>query len=332
MNHQPTSSLSPRLIAVLGCTGTVGAEVLQLLAHKTISVRGILRHSNRSVPVSVQNQPTCVAYVAADHTSVEQLARAFMGAHSLFLSMGTGPEQVQIESNAIKAASLAGVRRVVKMSAPVIAAPASVEVAKWHRTIEEKLSESGLESCFLRPYSFMQNWLRNSETIRQFGTIIGSAGSAPRNYIDVRDVAEIAVRLLLSEEPLTSSAISISGPEVITNQEMAERLSSVTGRAIHYENLSRDDHYQLLVKRAQLPEWLAQHIVELEELAVKIQERLASTVQDFLGRFPRTMDEFLQEQRMMFMPLLAEASLDVLYRQGSTLTVDKNDTGPSKAI
>jgi hypothetical protein len=79
----------------------------------------------------------------------------------------------------------------------------------------------------------------------------------------------------------------------------------VTKRQIRYQNLSRDDHYQLLLRQAHLPEWLARHIVELEELAIHIPERPSSLLPELLGRFPRTMDEFFQEQRMAFMPPLA---------------------------
>jgi uncharacterized protein YbjT (DUF2867 family) len=320
MLNQHTLLYASRLVAVLGCTGTSGSEVMKLLAHENVAVRGILRRPNRSVPVPPRDQPR-VTYVMADHTSVEQLTRAFVGAQAFFLSIGTGPEQVQIESNAIKAAQLAGVRRVVKLSAPVIAAPASVEAANWHRAVEQIVSESGLESCFLRPYAFMQNWLRNIEAIRNLGIIIGSAGSFPRNYVDVRDVAEIAVRQLLREQPLGTSAITVAGPEVITNQEMAKRISQVTGADISYKNLSREEHYQLLISQAQLPEWLARHITELEELAVKVPEHPSATVQTLLGKCPRTMDEFLQEHRVDFMPSEVDAPSNVPRPQRGFLTL-----------
>lgn len=290
----------PRLIAVLGCTGTVGSEVMRVLAHEDCAVRGILTKSNRPYPVPPQERPARISYTSADHTSLQHLRRALMGADALFLSIGTNPEQVAIESRAIEAAQRAGVRRIVKMSAPLVAEPASVEVAKWHRSIEEKLEESGLEFCNLRPYSFMQNWLRNTFTIQHLGKIIGSAGSSPRNYVDCRDVAEIAVRFLLSECPLTMREITITGSEAINYQDMAARLSVATGSTIRYENLTRAEHYQLLLKRAKLPEWLARHLVELEELAVLIPEQPDDGFQTWLRHPARTMDEFTQEHHAAF--------------------------------
>jgi uncharacterized protein YbjT (DUF2867 family) len=291
------------LIAVLGCTGTVGSEVMRQLADERCAVRGVLRRLPGSYPVPQQEHPARVSYVLADYASEEQLQRAFSGADALFLLVGTNPDQVHIESLAINAAMRADVRRIIKISAPLVAAPAHVEVANWHRAIEEKLATSGLEYCNLRPYAFMQNWLRNTQPIQYTRTIFGSAGDAPRNYVDCRDVAAVATSLLLSAQPPSAPALTLTGPESISNGEMAARLSRVTGLPIRYTNLSREEHYQMLRSRARLPHWLATHIVELEELALRVPEVTTSTLAAYTGRYPRTMDEFLHEQRSAFMPI-----------------------------
>ena len=310
-----TTTTRPRLIAVLGCTGTVGAEVVRQLAWRECAVRGVLRRPPHTYPVAHQERPARVSYVLADHASEAGLRRAFSGADALFLLIGTNPDQVQIETRAIEAAERAGVRRIVKLSAPLVEPPASVEVAKWHRAIEERLAASALETCSLRPCAFMQNWLRNADAIRQFGTIVGSAGDAPRNYVDCRDVAAVAVRLLLSDEPPPSLAIAITGPEVLSNQEVAARISLVAGSAIRYSNLSRSEHYELLVGRARLPAWLALHIVELEALAASAPERATNTAAGLIGQPSRTMDEFLLEHRAAFARRLALAPVRRLFAQ-----------------
>ena len=191
-------------------------------------------------------------------------------------------------------------RRIVKLSAPVVTAPASVEAARWHREIEAVLAASGLEHASLRPHAFMQNWLRQADVIQHTNTILGSAGTAPRNYVDARDVAAIAARLLSSEVPLSGATFAVSGPEAISNADMAVRLSYVTGTEVRYENLTRAGHERALVEQARLPAWLARHLVELEELAVLMPEPFTSTVPELLGTTPRTMDEFIHEHRLAF--------------------------------
>ncbi|MCU0491306.1 MAG: NAD(P)H-binding protein [Chloroflexaceae bacterium] len=290
------------VVAVLGCTGTVGTEVMRQLAEKPCTVRGVLRQQPRSYPIAPESQVAQVEYAIADHESEDQLCAALVGAEALFLLIGTNPGQVAIESRAIDAAQRAGVQRIVKLSAPMVAPPAWVEVAHWHRAIEARLAASGLEHCNLRPYAFMQNWLRNATPIQQFGTIVGSAGAAPRNYVDCRDVAAVATGLLLSNQPLPATAITLTGPDSLSNQDMAERIGRVTGSSIRAINVTRDEHYQMLVTQARLPAWLAQHIVELEELALRIPEPPTNSVAALLGRPARTMEAFLNEHRMAFMP------------------------------
>lgn len=221
-------------------------------------------------------------------------------ADALFLLVGTSPELVPTELRAVAAAQRAGVRRVIKLSAPEVAAPASVEVANWHRAVEAELAASGLEHCFLRPYAFMQNWLRNTAPITRLGAIVGSAGEAPRNYVDCRDVAAVACELLLSGAPPPAQALTLTGPEAISNRDMAERIGLVAGAPVRYDNLSRQGHYELLRTRARLPEWLARHLVELEELALRVPEPATSSLGALLARHPRTMDEFLHEHRRAF--------------------------------
>ncbi|MEM9776067.1 MAG: NmrA family NAD(P)-binding protein [Chloroflexota bacterium] len=303
------------LIGVVGCTGTLGSEVMKLLSKQNCHVRGILRHSNREVPVPVRNQPYRVGYVAINHDLPNDLARALEGIDSLFLLIGTNPNQVKIETQFIDIAKQVGVKRIIKMSAPLVGENASVAVSDWHREIEAYLNESGLDVCSIRSYAFMQNWLREAHIIKRTKSIFGSADTSPRNYVDCRDVAEVAVKLLLQPQRLDVDAIMVAGPEVITNDEFAERLTFVTGQYVKYQNLQPKSHYDLLVQKAGLPDWLAQHIVELQQLAVHIPEKPSDSIQKILGRYPRTMDEFLYEVKSQFL-----ATSSPLNRVGEMIT------------
>lgn len=298
--YSQSTTMLPR-IAVIGCTGTVGSEVMRQLAQQSCYVTGFLRNPERLYPVPLQERPARVSYITVNHQSLEQLTRACQDTDALFLLMGNHPQQIQSERRVIEAAQHAGVRRIVKLSAPLIPnSPINMEVASWHREIEQLLQQTVIEHCSLRPFAFMQNWLSHAVTIKRFGLIYGSAGNAPRNYTDARDIAAIATRLLLNKEPLPSTTLSITGPEAICNQEMAERISQVIGSTVRYKNLSKAEHFAMLVQRANMPEWLARHVVELEELAVQIPERQTNVVMRLLGQPARKMDAFLQENRNSF--------------------------------
>lgn len=121
------------VIVVFGCTGTVGREVMQQLKYQDCIVRGVLRNPERSYPVPINSSPSNITYVSASLNSIKQLKEACSGADALFLLTATSPEQIEHEINIINAARQSGVKRIVKLSAPVIQPSAVVKVSQWHK-------------------------------------------------------------------------------------------------------------------------------------------------------------------------------------------------------
>jgi uncharacterized protein YbjT (DUF2867 family) len=295
-----SSHAQPAPIAVLGCTGTVGSALVHELAAQNRAVVGLLRSPNRTPPAPPRIHPSSIAYAVTDATDVEQLTEVLRGTEALFLCTATAPDQVEVETRAITAARRAHVRRIVKLSAPVVSAPAHVEVASWHRHIEGVLQQSGLDHACLRPRAFMQNWVRQAAVIAQTRTLLGSAGRATRNYVDARDVAAIAARLLCADHPLEGACLQIDGPQAFNNADIAAKLTELTVAPVHSLNLTPEAHEQALMKHAGLPAWLARHLVELEVLAVQVAEPRSGNVEALLGAPARTMDAFLHEHASAF--------------------------------
>ncbi|RBW58246.1 NmrA family transcriptional regulator [Tenacibaculum sp. E3R01] len=287
-------------IVVFGVTGTVGSEILRLLNLENCFVRGVLRSPKRKVPISLSSENNTISYISVDLTSKEEIKRACFNVDAIFLLTGTSPNQVVFETNIVEVAQLLNIKRIVKLSAPIVPENIYVEVSDWHRKIEQTIASTGIDHCFLQPHSFMQNWERNTFTIKYFGKIYGVMEDAKRNYVDARDVAEVAVKYLLQTETLNGESVIISGPEAISHETMAQRISHVTGKKIIYENITRDEFLNKLTKQAKLPGWLARHIVEIDVLAVKNEEPNTDTINTLLKRKPRIMDTYLQESRDLF--------------------------------
>ncbi len=91
---QSSTTMLPR-IAVIGCTGTVGSEVMRQLAQQSCYATGFLRNPERLYPVPLQERPARVSYITVNHQSLEQLTRACQDIDALFLLMGNHPQQVQ---------------------------------------------------------------------------------------------------------------------------------------------------------------------------------------------------------------------------------------------
>ncbi|WP_062060150.1 NmrA family NAD(P)-binding protein [Aquimarina longa] len=287
-----------KTIAVFGCTGTVGTYVLKELLHKNCEVRGVLSSPQRKPTVTTSNFFN-LSYISANIENKEEVEKACICVDTVFLLTATHPNQIENEKRIIDAAKQKGVQQIVKLSAPEINPIELVEVAKWHKEIEYYLQQSAIEFCCIKPYAFMQNLERNTVTIKRFKKIIGSMDDAPRNYVDARDVAEVAVHYLLSDT-LNNEFITISGPEAVTYTDIAKKLSYVTNTSIRYYNVSKEEHLTMLIKRAKLPHWLANHIIELDNLAKKIPELEKSNITSLLGKHPRVLDTYLLENKHKF--------------------------------
>ncbi|WUN77847.1 NmrA family NAD(P)-binding protein [Streptomyces erythrochromogenes] len=286
------------MIVVMGATGATGNAVLHSLLALGAPVRALTRTPHRPIPgVTDAHRPTLeVRY--ADAADPDSLRTAFEGASRLFLAMANGPAQVAFETRAIDIAAQTGIGHVVKLSAPAAEPDSPVAVSRGHHAVEERLRTLGMRHTVLRPYAFMQNLLRLAPAVAQ-GVILGAMGEAPCNYVDCRDIGDVAAAVLTGPD-IAGGAHVLTGPEAVSHPELARRLSVLTEHPIRYVDLAPDELRDHLVQRAQMPAWLAEHVTEIQQLAVARPECPTGDVARILGRPPRTLDAFLHEHRDRF--------------------------------
>ncbi|MFC9815698.1 NmrA family NAD(P)-binding protein [Streptomyces virginiae] len=285
----------------MGATGATGNALLHSLLALGAPVRALTRTPHQPIPGiggarGAHGARPEVRY--ADAADPDSLRTAFEGASRLFLTMANGPAQVELETRAVDMAAHAGVEHVVKISAPAAEPDSPVAVSRGHHAVEQRLRALGLSHTVLRPYAFMQNLLRLAPGVAQ-GVILGAMGEAPCNYIDCRDIAAVAAAALTRPD-IAGGTYALTGPEAVTHGELARRISVLTGHRIRYVNLAPDELRDHLVRRARMPAWLADHVAEIQQLAVARPEYPNDTVSRILGRPPRTLDAFLREHRDNF--------------------------------
>ncbi|WP_331748432.1 NmrA family NAD(P)-binding protein [Streptomyces sp. NBC_00648] len=286
------------MIVVMGATGATGNALLHSLLTLGTPVRALTRTPHRPIPgiTGAHQPPVEVQY--ADATDPHSLRTAFKGAGQLFLAMANSPAQVELETRVIDIAAHTGIGHIVKISAPAAEPDSPVAVSRGHHAVEEHLRASGLPHTILRPYAFMQNLLRLAPTVAQ-GVILGTMGDAPCNYIDCRDIGDVAAAALTRPD-IVGGTYSLTGPEAVSHPELASRLTTLTGNLVRYVNLAPDELRDNLIHSAQMPTWLADHVTEIQQLAITRPETPTTTVTDILGRPSRTVDAFLHEHRAHF--------------------------------
>jgi uncharacterized protein YbjT (DUF2867 family) len=283
------------MILITGASGTVGSAVLQEM-RKT----GKLFKAMYRTEQDAKKAPAGTESVIADFADKSSLNKALAGVTTVFLVCSPIPQLAELESTVIDACAVNGVQHVVLNSA-LGAGDYQKSFPSWHRKVEDKLRNSGLSYTILRPNGFFQNIVAyNSPTIRTQGAFYAGMGTAKTSLLDVRDVAAAAAKVLVSPADHSGKTYELMGPEALSNGEIAERISRITGRNVKYVDIPEEAQRKSMLD-AGMPEWQVSALLDLQAyyLAGKCAA-VTDVLPNLLGRAPITVDQFLNENKESF--------------------------------
>ena len=284
------------MILITGASGTVGRTVLDEVRKTGQPAKAMYRDAddaNRSAPG--------VETVAADFADKAGLKRGLAGADVVFLVCSPIPQLVELESNVIDVAKEAGVKHIVLNSA-LGAADYPKSFPSWHRKVEDKLKSSGLGYTILRPNSFLQNIVAFvAPSIRAQGVYYAAMGDAKLSFIDVRDIAAIAAKILASPQAHAGKAYELNGPEALNYSQVVERISRVTGAPARFVDIPEDAQRKAMLDLG-MPEWQVTALLDLQRYytAERKGGELTGVTQQLLGRPAIGLNQFLQENKDSF--------------------------------
>jgi uncharacterized protein YbjT (DUF2867 family) len=173
--------------------------------------------------------------VAFDVTHQASFAPALAGIERMFLMRPPAVANVaQTLFPLIDAAKSSGVKQIVFLS--LLGAEKLAFVP--HRKVEIYLQQSGLAYTFLRASFFMQNLqTAHRQEIRDRHEILVPAGNGKTSFIDVNDIAAVAVRALI-EPGHAGKAYDLTGAEALDYPTVAAMLSLVMGYPVVYRHPS----------------------------------------------------------------------------------------------
>jgi len=146
----------------------------------------------------------------------------------------------------------------------------------------------------------MQNLLRSAAAIAAQGALVASMQAGKIAMVDARDVAAVAVAALTSDGHM-GKTYTITGPEALSFQEVAQKLAAAMGRPVTYQDVPLATVRQELAATG-LPAWLVDVRMEF---ATALRDGYAvavtDTVQAVTGQPARTFDAFVREYVALFM-------------------------------
>ena len=266
-------------ILVTGATGNVGQEVVRACLAQGLRVRAASVNPAR---IS-QMFGGAVDAVALNFRDPSTWAAAVGGIDHVFLMRPPAIADVERTLNPfIDFAREQGVDHVVFLSV----AGAGKNKVVPHRAVEDHLRARNAAHTNLRPGFFAQNLQSAYRTdIVDDDRIYVPAGRKPVNWIDVRDVADVAALVFGAPQNHRGQNYTLTGPGPVLWTEVTAALSSVLGREIRYEPASVAGYIWHLRKQ------------QLAPGAIAVQ-----TVLHFLLRFGQGMTEDLALEKLLQRP------------------------------
>lgn len=277
------------MILVTGASGNVGSSVLQELIRAGAPVRGMYRSSEDTAKAPAGANP-----VIADFADRASLDHALKGVHRVYLVCSPIPQLVELEGNVVDACREYGIQHLVLNSA-FGAGVYDKSFPRWHFQVEQRVHQSGVPATVLRPESFMQN-IANfyAGSIKSDRAFYAAGGNAPIAFVDVRDIAAVAAKVLTSDDH-AGRTYTLTGPEALSYAQIAEKLSKLLGTTIKYVDISPQQLKQSM-RDLGMPPWQVDALADLQAYYTEGPgAKVTRDVQQVLGREPIRFDQFLSD-------------------------------------
>ncbi|MEQ9165825.1 MAG: NAD(P)H-binding protein [Fulvivirga sp.] len=261
-------------ILVIGGTGKTGRKVVEKLKALDYPVRVGSRSASR--PFDWNDQTTW--------------ANALEGIEKMYITYQPDlavPGALDSIEALIKLAKRSGVKQAVLLS------------GKGER--EAELSEqvvihSGMDYTIVRASWFMQNF---SESFFLDPIIAGHVAlpkaEAKVPYVNTDDIADVVVEALTNEKH-NGQLYELTGPRILTFEEVTQEIAAAAGRELQFTPISMDAYVNML-KQANVPDdyiWLINYLFT-EVLDAEGNNVITGDIEKVLGRKPKDFTEYAEE-------------------------------------
>jgi uncharacterized protein YbjT (DUF2867 family) len=262
---KPDSQTGTTLI--LGGKGKTGSRVAQRL-------------SERGVPVRIASRSGAQPF---DWNDPSNWAAALRGVRSMYVTYFPDLAVPDAAAHMRQLSTLAaggGVERIVLLSG-----------RGEHQVFpaEDAVRESGVDFTILRAAWFSQNF-SEGHLLPQGGELAFPAGDVAEPFIDIDDIADVAVAAL-TEPGHTGMIYELTGPRLLTFAEAVAEIGRASGQSMRYVPISSEEYARVLAEH--VPADYVDFLIDLfRHVLDGHNAHVTDGVQRALGREPRDFSEF----------------------------------------
>jgi uncharacterized protein YbjT (DUF2867 family) len=240
------------LVSIVTANSNSGSACLNELMSKyddKVCVRAVFRSEEKAKPTVDKYGQRVQVVTGVDASQPATLERAFVGAQSALIVTPFDPSRGMSDDSAltvnmINAAAQAGVKYIVLVASWTVKAPERIGQIAMRFVEAEKLlaklgNEQGLRWTVLRGGYFMENLLhmlpasvKSESTVKLF--------NCHTPYVDTRDIGMSAAACLSTDgRAHDRKHYEMSGPELLTGEQVTQTLSKVLGKELKYVEMPR---------------------------------------------------------------------------------------------
>lgn len=263
-SHQTSRQAQDELVLVLGGTGKTGRRVAERLKARGICTRIA---SRRTLPAFDWQDPS-------GWKAVLQGVSAVYITYAPDLAIPGASEAIR---RFVDEAVSSGVQRLVLLSG---------RGEEEAQACERIVQAAGVEWTVVRASWFLQNFSEGEflGMVRE-GAITLPAADIPEPFIDVNDIADVAVAAL-TEPGHAYETYEVTGPRCLTFTELADEISRAAGREVRFTPIPKDAFTGALAESGAPDEivWLLNYL--FETVLDGRNAHVGDGVQRALGRAP----------------------------------------------
>jgi uncharacterized protein YbjT (DUF2867 family) len=206
------------LTLVLGGTGKTGRRIVERLA-------------SRGVPTRVASRAAAPSFDWGQPNTWDAVLGGVTAAYISYAPDLAIPGATDAIRELVERAVACGVKRLVLLSG---------RGEQEAQLCERIVQDAGIEWTIVRASWFNQNF-SEGEFLGMVvdGAITLPAGDVPEPFIDVNDIADVAVAAL-TENGHAGQIYEVTGPRMLTFAQVAEEIARASGREIQYMQIPRE--------------------------------------------------------------------------------------------
>ena len=244
-------------IFIAGATGNIGSALVDSLENKEDIIAGV-HSTEKGECLAAEGVETRVF----DFNDMDSMISAMDGCDRMFLVIPLHEKMARFGRLAVDAAMNSGIEYIVRSSGYGASSDAHWRLGRELGMVDQFVEDSKIPYTTLRPNSFMQNFTSHYLDMVKSGTIALPEKEHSVSYIDVRDIADCAARLLVDNVGFENAYYALTGPEGLTLTQVAEQISAVRGEEVTYTAVA-EERFMDDLKGAGVPEWNMNMLVSL---------------------------------------------------------------------